>query len=298
MHRQPSRFVRTAAAVLLSFACAHAQEDTARATTGRQALVEARTLAAQAKGKKGPERDAALIAGARAFEKVATDWAADVAIAAEASFEAAELWRRKGDLPEAERGYRAALAADPARYEPRASFELAHLLRRGKQFDAAVELYRKVAGLQPGSARAQDALVWCGRTLQTAARLDEAVRAFVVAFEAAANSSAIVTAGNWLAKAQIRGGDLEGARTTLARVDERTKAEAAADTPAAKRLKSNLAAMTARRALQRGIDKATGAADDAAEVETDESEEGGEESEEEKTPPPGKPPVGKRTGGG
>jgi tetratricopeptide (TPR) repeat protein len=273
MHLVRFCFVHPAVAVLLSFGSALAQESGSPAVSARQALVEARAVAAQATGKKGSERIAALDAGAAAFEKVAEAFAVDLAVAAEASFEAAELWRRKGALAEAERAYRAALANDSARYEARASFEVAHLLRRGKQPDAAVELYRKVATLQPGSARAQSALLWCGRTMQASGRVDDAVAAFEIALQSASEAAAIITAGNWLAKAKIRRGDLEGARTVLGDVEKRTAGELAADTPAAKRLQTALADMSARKALQRGIDKKTGATEDAADLESDGDEE-------------------------
>ena len=267
---QPVRFshVRAAAAVLLSFTSILAQ-DAPPVASARAALLEARTVAAQAKGKKGSERSAALEAGAMAFQRVAEAYPVDLSVAAEASFEAGELWRRRGSLAEAERAYRAALQSDPGRYEARASFEVAHLLRRGKQFDAAVELYRRVATLQPGSARGQSALLWCGRTMQAAGKLDDAIEAFGSALQAASGANAVIAAGNWLAKAQIRNGDLDAARATLAEVDKRTEAETAGDSPTARRLQVAVAEMTARRALQRGIDKKAGAADDAAAIEAE-----------------------------
>lgn len=269
--------MRTAIAVLFSLVAVQAQDEVASPATAKQALAEARAVAADAKGKKGSERIAALEAGAAAYQRVAEAYAADPAVAAEASFEAGELWRRRGSLAEAERAYRAALAGDPARYEARASFELAHLLRRGKQIEAAVELYRKVATLQPGTARAQNALVWCGRTLQAGGKIDDAVAAFSNALQSAAGAAAVIDAGNWLAKAQIRKGDLDGARGTIAEVEKRTSGEAAGETPAAQRVQTALAEMTARRALQRGLDKKTRAAEDAVDLESS-----GDEAEEKK----------------
>lgn len=290
MHRVRFCSVRAAAAVLLSFASAVAQESGSPAVSARQALVDARAVAAQAKGKKGSERNAALEAGAAAFQQVAEAFPVELAVVAEASFEAGELWRRKGALAEAERAYRAALANDPSRYEARASFEVAHLLRRGKQADAAVELYRKVATLQPGSARAQDALLWCGRTLQACGRLDDAITAFTTALQSASGAAAVITAGNWLAKAKIRRGDLDGARTVFVDVEKRTADEVAGDTPAAKRLQTALAEMSARKALQRGIDRKAGAAEDAADLESDGDEEG-ETAETKETGGHGKSPT-------
>ena len=166
-----SQMLSRVAGLALLAALAAAQAAPTVATGPKQALAEARALAAQSKGKTGPERAAALEAGAKAYQQVATNFGADTGVVAEASFEAAELWRRKGALADAEAAYRLALDNDPARYEPRACLELAHLLRRGKKFDAAVEQYRKVAGLQPGSARAHAAQLWIGRTQQVASKI-------------------------------------------------------------------------------------------------------------------------------
>jgi tetratricopeptide (TPR) repeat protein len=268
----------------------------------KQALEQARALAAQAKGKSGAERAAALEAGAKAYQNVAATHAADPGVVAEAAFEAAELWRRKGALADAEANYRAALDADRGRYGPRASFELAHLLRRGKKFDAAVELYREVAAMQPGSARAHSALLWVGRTLQAATRLDDAIVAFETALQAAPTPASLITTANWLAKVKIKQGDHEGARATIADVDRRVAADVAGDTPGAKRLQTALAEMSARRSLQRSLDKKNNAAADALDAEDNDGDGDGdgerEETGDSKKPADHKPepktPVGKR----
>lgn len=248
---------------------------------GKAALGSARAVAAAAKGKQGLERATALEAGARAFLAVAEQFKAEPMVAAEAAFEAAELWRRKGDLREAEAAYRTALEGDPTRFGVRATFELAHLLRRAKKSDDAVAAYRKVAEMQPGTARGQSALVWIGRTLQIVGQLDGAVAAFQDAFGKAGNPAAVITAGNWLAKALLAKGDLDAARNALTEVDKRVAGEAAGDTPAARRLQASLAEMTARRQLQRALDKKSGAATDAEALDGEDEE----EPEKEATPP-------------
>lgn len=248
---------------------------------GKAALGNARSVAAAAKGKQGLERATALEAGARAFLAVAEQFKAEPMVAAEAAFEAAELWRRKGDLREAEAAYRTALEGDPTRFGVRATFELAHLLRRAKKSDDAVAFYRKVAEMQPGTARGQSALVWIGRTLQIVGQLDAAVTAFQDALGKAGNPAAVITAGNWLAKALLAKGDLDAARNALAEVDKRVAGEATGDTPAARRLQASLAEMTARRQLQRALDKKSGAATDAEAIDGEDEE----ESEKEETPP-------------
>lgn len=254
-----------------------AQAATPPAPTGKRALAEARALADQVKGSSGPERNAALEAAARSFMQVAETFQADVGVAAEASFEAGELWRRRGTLTDAEPCYRKALSLDPARYDARASFEIAHIARRTRRFDEACELYGKVAGLQPTSARAQSAREWIGRTYQTAGRGPEALVAFRAALDQASNPGAVISAADWLVKAQVGVGDLTAARTTLAEIETRLAKDADGDSPAAARVRDALAGMSARRMLQRASDKKSDAAGDAIEVEGSEAEGSGTE---------------------
>lgn len=254
-----------------------AQASTSPAPTGRQALREARALADQIKGSRGPERNAALEVAARSFMQVAETFQAEVGVAAEASFEAGELWRRRGTLADAEPCYRKALSLDPTRYEARASFEIAHIARRTKRYDEACELYGKVAGLQPTSARAQSAREWIGRTYQTAGRGPEALTAFRVALDQASNPGAVISAADWLVKAQVGVGDLTAARTTLAEIEARLAKDAEGDSPAAERVRDALAGMSSRRMLQRASDKKSDAAGDAIDIEGSGTEGGGTE---------------------
>lgn len=287
-----NRVVRHLAALAVALSSlinlAAAQQAETAKPSGKAALAQARALAGAAKGKQGLERATALEAGARAFLAVAEQFKAEPMVVAEASFEAAELFRRKGDLAEAEGAYRAALTGDPTRFGVRATYELAHLMRRAKKADDAVTLYRKVAEMQPGTARAQSALLWVGRTLQLVGKLDDAATAFRDAFTKAATPSAVITAGNWLAKALLKKGDLDGARGTLAEVDKRVAGDATGDSPAAQRLQTTLAEMTARKALQRALDKKSGAAGDAEVVDADEKDEKEEEEAEAPARPTGR----------
>src|SRR5262245_52660141 len=69
---------------------------------GREALKTCRDLTAKIKGLKGPTRDAALEEAAKAYEQVGSEYASDRGVAAQAWYEAAELWRRGDDLAQAE----------------------------------------------------------------------------------------------------------------------------------------------------------------------------------------------------
>src|SRR5262245_31472432 len=91
---------------------------------GREALKACRDLAAKITGLRGPTRDAALEEAAKAYEQVGTDHASDRVVAAQAWYEAAELWRRGSDLPQAEAAYGKAVANDADRYAERALLEI------------------------------------------------------------------------------------------------------------------------------------------------------------------------------
>jgi tetratricopeptide (TPR) repeat protein len=234
---------------------------------GKAALAAAEKTAALATGRKGGERTQALEAGAKAYAEVAEAFAADPAVSAEASFEAAELWRRGGKLEPAEAAYRKARELDGARYGSRATFELAHLLRRARKVDDAVAAYREVMSLEGASARAQEASLWIGRALQIDGRLEAALAAFQQALAAADTPRRAVTACNWLASTQVKLGDLEGAAATLAALDKQLEDELDGTGPDVDRLRRALDEMTARRALQRARDRKTDAAGDAAQLE-------------------------------
>ncbi|MBL8749626.1 MAG: hypothetical protein JNK78_10740 [Planctomycetes bacterium] len=233
---------------------------------GRTALQAAKQVAARCRGLRGPERAAALEQAATAYDKVVADFGAEPAVAALAAFTSAELWRQQGSLPLAEKGYLLAATADAPRYAQRGLIGAADMQRRQKRIDEALATYAKAAAVEPGSSRAQDARLWQARLMQSSHRIDEAIPMFQSALEAADPGSQTIEAANYLALAWIEKGDLDAAGHVLDHAAQ-SVADVGDDDPlVAERLHKTLEAMSAKKALQRARDKATGAGKDAADL--------------------------------
>lgn len=251
-----------------------AQEPRARISPeARAALQSARQLAARIKGTENAERSSAIEAAARAYEQVATDFAAEPGAAANAQFEAGDLWRRHGSLALAEQGYLAAARLDPQRYGQRGTLLAADMQRRLKRTDEAMESYRTAETMDPGTSRAQDARLWRARLLQSTGKLDDAITLFQVALEAAEGPRQVIEAANWLAKAQIARGDFDAAQAAIGAADAAVQGAGEDDVVERERLQKALESMSARSALQRARDKQNGASKDAVQLE--ESRNGG-----------------------
>lgn len=233
---------------------------------GRAALTAARQLAAQCRGLRGPERTSALERAATAYDTVAADFAAEPIVAAAAAFESADLWRKQGSLPLAEKSYLLAASVDAARFGQRGLLGAADMQRRQKRIDEAMSTYAKAAAVEPGSSRAQDARLWQARLLQNNDRLDDAIAAFQAALESADPGTETIEAANFLALAWIDKGDLEAAQRAIDHAKQSVEDVGDEDPIVVERLHKTLEAMSAKKALQRARDKATGAAKDAVEL--------------------------------
>lgn len=234
---------------------------------GRQALAEAREVAGLVPGLDGVPRMAALQRAAEAYEGVIANHAGDRATCARASFEAAELWRRHGSLGVAEKAYGRAAELDPGRYAERGLLQVAHMQRRQDQVEKANEGYVKVAMINPGSSRSHEAMLWNGRTLESLEKPVEAIAVYRQAVEAAGRTRQSIEACNWLAKALVTSGDLDGAGVALTRADKAVEAAQVKGESGLQSLKKALAGMSARKALQRARDKKNGAHKDARSLE-------------------------------
>ena len=230
---------------------------------GRQALAEARGVAGLVTGLDGELRMAALQRAAEAYEGVTANHTGDRATCARASFEAGELWRRHGSLSVAERAYGRAAELDPGRYAERGLLQVAHMQRRQDQLEKANASYMKVAMINAGSSRSFEARLWIGRTTESLEKPVEAIAAYRQAVEAATRTRQSIEACNWLAKALVASGDLDGAAAALILADKGVEAAALKGESGVESLKKALAEMSARKALQRARDKKNGAHKDA-----------------------------------
>jgi tetratricopeptide (TPR) repeat protein len=233
----------------------------------RAALQAAKAVAAKVKGLGSDERNATLEAAARAYEQVAADFVAEPAVAAQAMFEAGDLWRRHGSLALAETDLLQAARLDVGRYAQRGLLAAADMQRRQQQLDKALQTYAEAAKVDPGTSRAQEARLWQARLLQTMGKPEAAIAAFEAALEAARRPRQIIEACNWLAKAHITSGDLDAAQQAITHAETAIGAVDTSDQLEAERLRKALESMSARRALQRARDKQAKAGKDAAGLE-------------------------------
>jgi tetratricopeptide (TPR) repeat protein len=243
-----------------------ARARSAYSDAGKAALAEAKATAAKGKGLRGPERARALEVAAAAYDKVASDFAGEPPLAAFAALTAADLWRQQGSLPLAEKGYALAAQLDAPRFGQRAWLGVADMQRRQQRLDDAFASYAKVAAIDPGSSRAQEARLWQARLLQGRERLDEAIVAFQQALESADPGAETIEACNFLALAWIDKGDLDAASRAIEHAEQHVPG--ADDDPIVQeRLKKSLEGMSARKALQRARDRQSQVGKDAAALE-------------------------------
>lgn len=236
---------------------------------GRAALATGRALLGTLRGLRGAERKSALERVATAHDRIAEQFAAEPAVAAAATFAAAELWRQQGSLPLAERDYLRAAELDAPRFAQRGLLGAADMQRRQQRAEEALATYAKAEAVEPGSSRAQEARLWRGRVLQETGRLDAAIPVFESALEAAERPRQVIDASNLLALAWIAKDHLDAAERVLEHA-ERVVETAAEDEPEAReRHRKALEAMSARRALQRVRDERSGAAADAVRLDAE-----------------------------
>ncbi len=234
---------------------------------GKAALQGARQQADAVRDAVVAERPNLLERAARAYEQVAVDFAAEPMVAAQARWEAGELWRRHGSQALAETCYLEAAKLDEGRYGQRGTMAAADMQRRLKRYDEAMATYRKAEALGPGTTRGQESRLWVGRLLEATGKLPEAVAQYQSAMEAASGPRQVIEAANFLAKCQIARGDLTAAAAALATADDAVANADEPDVTVEERLRRELAEMSARKALQRALDKQTEAAKDAGRLE-------------------------------
>lgn len=233
----------------------------------RAAIAAARELAKKARSLEGAEKLAALQAAATAFDKVATDFAAESAAVAQAAYEGADAWKRHGSSAEAEHDFLVAAQQDPPRYAQRGKIGAADMQRRLDRASEALATYAEAVAVDPTTTRAQGARIWQGRILQSLGRGADAIAMFRTAVAAARTPQQVIEASNYLAKVQVDQGELDAAAQSIAHAESAVAAAGTADPIAQERLQKALASMSARRALQRLRDKKADATGDAVQLE-------------------------------
>jgi tetratricopeptide (TPR) repeat protein len=239
----------------------------AESAEAKAELARAAGLVEALKGVKGPERLDGMRRAAEAYAGVATAFAGEPLVAVRAGFEAGECWRRAGEFEAAARAYGQVLSGAPGRFEQRAAFERAGVLRRLERFDEALADYRRAAKVEPDNVRAHEARVWVAKVLESQGEVDAAMAAFRAAVDAATGPRRTVEACDELAKALVRRGDLAGAAAALDRAATAAAPVIEAGGEDSARMRKILEELGARRQLQRARDRAQGTARDAMDVE-------------------------------
>lgn len=131
-----------------------------------KALESARAKKAKLEGARGTQLERQRARAVAAYRSVARRYPDSGPIAAEASFRAGELLRAGGDdaaaIEELQRAIETPRAGD---FRPRARYELAHILRRTEQFEAALEHFARVETDRAASDHQRDlASLWKAKT--------------------------------------------------------------------------------------------------------------------------------------
>ena len=234
----------------------------APSAAARQALAEASTLAGLARPLRGVARAGALEAAAKSYEALVGSFATEPLVVAEASWHAAELWRRHGSLVLAEQAYGRAAKRDPVRYGQRALLGVADMQRRLGLVEDALKSYSEVVACDPGTSRAQQARLWRGRLQYQLKRFDLATATLRAALESANGPRQVMDVVNWLARVRLQVGDLQGAASAIDYAESVVR-EAVASDPTEQGLLKLFDRLPARRLLQRARDKQVDAVEDA-----------------------------------
>jgi tetratricopeptide (TPR) repeat protein len=154
---------------------------------------------------------------ALAYLAVRARFPEELALVAEASFRAAELWRICGDLDTAAAELEVVRRLPcESEFRERATLELAHLERRRERFERALDLYALVASDDDCEVRRRDeAALWLGKTHALAGRADEAARWLRRLAHAAAHPLDRIRAYDEWAVLYVDEGDVEAAAGVL-----------------------------------------------------------------------------------
>ncbi|MFO1053521.1 MAG: tetratricopeptide repeat protein [Planctomycetota bacterium] len=267
MKSMQGRLIGFAFAALAALAQLGAQAPSVRPDDARARIKEITTRVEGLVGVRGADRTAALEKAASDYEAVATEFATDKSVVAQASWEAGECWRRANKVDLAAEAYARVLASGEDRFRQRALFQRASMLRRTKQLEEAGKLYAEAGKIDPESVRAHDARLWVARVLELRGDNDGAVSAYRGAVEAAVGARRVIEASDALAKSLVRKGDLDGAKAAIEHAEHEAADEVEAGGEEGERIKKSLDEMGSRGMLRRAVDKKTKAAGAAIDLE-------------------------------
>ncbi|MGK0352906.1 MAG: tetratricopeptide (TPR) repeat protein [Planctomycetota bacterium] len=227
------------------------------------AFRDARKLEKDSRKASGPARSRKLELAASAYDRLVAKFEAEPQVAAQAAWYAAELWRRHGSAPLAEKDYLFAAKQHAVRYGQRGLLAAADMQRRQLRTEDAMTTYAQAEVVDARTGHAQTARLWMARMLLSDGKVDLAIERFQGALESAPSPRRAIDAADYLAKAWIIKGDLDSAGFVIDHAEKVVHGEKHGDPIVAERLRRAFERMGAKKALERALDEKHGAAKDA-----------------------------------
>jgi tetratricopeptide (TPR) repeat protein len=228
-----------------------------RLDSAKAQLEHAAGLKKAMSGTEGEARDAARKLSIEAYRCVREYFGGDAAACAEAAFRAGELLRAADDMPGAQTEF--AIARDRGAgttFQVRAMMELAHLDRRAKRLEKALDGYESIVSSDAATARQKDdASLWCGRVYADLERPKDARRVWQRVADKGDDPLDRIRAWDLMASLLVDQGDLEGAAGTLERCREALSDVAQEESRLGERVRTALASMRSQDELARAVEK-------------------------------------------
>ncbi len=228
-----------------------------RLDTAKAQLEHAAGLKKSMSGTEGEARDAARKLAVEAYRSVREYFGGDAASCAEAAFRAGELLRTSDDVSGAQSEF--AIARDRGTgtsFQVRAMMEIAHLDRRAKRLEKALDGYEAVVGSDVATARQKDdASLWCGRVYEDLERPKDARRVWQRVAEKGDDPLDRIRAWDLMVSMLVDQGDLEGAAGTLEKCREALSEVSQEESKLGERVRAALTSMRSQEELARAVEK-------------------------------------------
>jgi tetratricopeptide (TPR) repeat protein len=217
-------------------------------------------------GTEGEARDAARKLAIEGYRSVREYFGGDAAACAEAAFRAGELLRAGDDVAGAQSEF--AIARDRGTgtgFQVRAMMEIAHLDRRAKRLEKALDGYEAVVGCDAATARQKDdASLWSGRVYEALERPKDARRVWQRVADKGDDPLDRIRAWDLMASMLVDQGDLEGAAGLLEKCREALSEVSQEESKLGERVRTALSSMRSQEELARAVEKRHDAGADAS----------------------------------
>lgn len=228
-----------------------------RLDSAKAQLEHAAGLKKALRDAEGDDRDRARKLAIEGYRSVREYFGGDAAACAEAAFRAGELLRAAEDLASAQAEF--AIARDRGAgtsFQVRALMELAHIDRRAKRLDQALDGYEMVVAADAATVRQKDdASLWAGRVYADLQRPKDARRIWQRVADKGDDPLDRIRAWDLMVSLLVDQGDLEGAAGVLERCREALADTAQEESKLGERVRAALSSMRSQEELARAIEK-------------------------------------------